>query len=172
MRHQREPGDEQVRDGLIQRFEFTYELSQRTLRRYLTETAASPDEIERLPFADLIRAAKAQGPIRGDWPDWRRFCEMRTRTSHTYDETTAAAVVAAIPALPRRGRASARRVATAPGVTAAIRLDLSDNHSRIVLAILREYLPADAAVWVFGSRATGRARLYSDLDLAIDAGRC
>jgi uncharacterized protein len=25
--------------------------------------------------------------------------------------------------------------------------------------------------WVFGSRATGGARRYSDLDLAIDAGR-
>ena len=27
------------------------------------------------------------------------------------------------------------------------------------------------AAWVFGSRATGRARRYSDLDLAVDAGR-
>jgi type I restriction enzyme S subunit len=32
-------------------------------------------------------------------------------------------------------------------------------------------LPDGAEVWVFGSRATGRARRYSDLDLAIDAGR-
>jgi hypothetical protein len=32
-RHEREPGDEQIRDGLIQRFEFTYELCQRMLRR-------------------------------------------------------------------------------------------------------------------------------------------
>jgi nucleotidyltransferase substrate binding protein (TIGR01987 family) len=96
-RHQREPGDDQVRDGLIQRFEFTYELSHRTLRRYLAETAASPEEIARLGFADLIRAANAQGLIRGDWPAWRRFREMRTRTSHTYDENTAAVVVAAIP---------------------------------------------------------------------------
>ena len=28
-RHRREPQDEQLRDGLIQRFEFTYELSHR-----------------------------------------------------------------------------------------------------------------------------------------------
>ena len=54
-RHQREPQDEQVRDGLIQRFEFTYELSHRMLRRYLRELAASPDEIEQMSFADLIR---------------------------------------------------------------------------------------------------------------------
>jgi nucleotidyltransferase substrate binding protein (TIGR01987 family) len=97
-RCEREPTDEQVRDGLIQRFEFTYELSHKMLRRYLTEAAASPDEIERLSFADLVRAGNAQGLLRGDWPAWRQFREMRTRTSHTYDATVASQVVAAIPA--------------------------------------------------------------------------
>jgi len=38
----REPADEQLRDGLIQRFEFTFELSHKMLRRYLKETAPSP----------------------------------------------------------------------------------------------------------------------------------
>jgi nucleotidyltransferase substrate binding protein (TIGR01987 family) len=97
-RHHREPMDEQLRDGLIQRFEFTYELSHRMLRRYLKETAASPDEVERMPFADLIRTGTAQGLLRGGWPDWRQFREMRARTSHTYDAGAAALVVAAIPA--------------------------------------------------------------------------
>jgi predicted nucleotidyltransferase len=32
-------------------------------------------------------------------------------------------------------------------------------------------MPQGAKTWVFGSRATGRARRYTDLDLAIDAGR-
>jgi nucleotidyltransferase substrate binding protein (TIGR01987 family) len=98
LRHQREPKDEQVRDGLIQRFEFTYELSHRTLKRYIKENAASPDEIERMPFADLIRTGKAQGVLLSDWPAWRRFREMRTRTSHTYDAKAASQVVAGIPA--------------------------------------------------------------------------
>jgi hypothetical protein len=40
---EREPADEQVHDGLIQRFAFTYELSHKMLRRYLKQTAASPD---------------------------------------------------------------------------------------------------------------------------------
>lgn len=97
-RHQRDPLDEQLRDGLIQRFEFTYELSHRMLRRYLRITGASPHEVERLPFADLIRAGKAQGLLHGGWPEWRRFREMRARTSHTYDAAAAEAVVAAIPA--------------------------------------------------------------------------
>jgi nucleotidyltransferase substrate binding protein (TIGR01987 family) len=97
-RHEREPMDEQIRDGLIQRFEFTYELSHGFLRRYLRETAASPDDVQRMAFADLIRAGNAQGLVRGDWPAWRRFREMRARTSHIYNATTAAEVVAAIPA--------------------------------------------------------------------------
>lgn len=53
----------------------------------------------------------------------------------------------------------------------ALSLDLSADHRRIVLDILDTHLPGAAAVWAFGSRATGRARRYSDLDLAIDAGR-
>ena len=96
-RHQREPMDEQVRDGLIQRLEVTYELSHRLLRRYLKETAASPDAIDDLAFADLIRTGKAQGLLRSGWPEWRRFREMRTCTSHTYAAAAAERVVAAIP---------------------------------------------------------------------------
>jgi nucleotidyltransferase substrate binding protein (TIGR01987 family) len=93
----REPNDEQLRDGLIQRFKFTYELCHKTLRRYLREIAASPEEFERLPFADLIRTGNEQGLLRAEWPAWRRFREMRGPTSHVYDAKAALAVVAAIP---------------------------------------------------------------------------
>ena len=98
VRHRAEPHDEQLRDGLIQRFEFTYELSHRTLRRWLQERAPSPEEVTRLSFAELIRAGNAQGLLRAEWPAWRRFRDIRTRTTHTYDAATAAAVVAEIPA--------------------------------------------------------------------------
>lgn len=96
-RQRHEPTDEQLRDGLIQRFEFTYEVSHRTLKRFLKEGAASPDDIEQMSFADLIRTANAQGLLRGDWPAWRTFRQMRARTSHTYNATIAEQVVAAIP---------------------------------------------------------------------------
>jgi predicted nucleotidyltransferase len=52
-----------------------------------------------------------------------------------------------------------------------VHIDLPAEHRRLVLNILRANLPESTKVWVFGSRATGRARRYSDLDLAIDAGR-
>lgn len=50
-------------------------------------------------------------------------------------------------------------------------LALSPEHLTIVKDILAAYLPADAKIWAFGSRATGRVKPYSDLDLLIDAGR-
>lgn len=46
-------------------------------------------------------------------------------------------------------------------------IDLPEPHRAQTLAIIRRHLP-HAAVWVYGSRATGRARRYSDLDLMLD----
>ncbi len=51
------------------------------------------------------------------------------------------------------------------------RIDLTPEQLAIVQSLLREHLTADAKVWVFGSRAIGRTRRASDLDLAIDIGR-
>ena len=56
-------------------------------------------------------------------------------------------------------------------MSAAGALDVPADALAIVRAILRAHLPAGARVWAFGSRACGRAKPYSDLDLAIDAGR-
>lgn len=96
-RHRREPLDEQLRDGLIQRFEFTYELSHRMLRRYLRMVAASPEIYDQMPFQDLIRTGSEQGLLQGDWSAWRRYRDMRARTSHTYAAAIAEQVAAGIP---------------------------------------------------------------------------
>lgn len=50
-------------------------------------------------------------------------------------------------------------------------LDLHPEHLALVRGLLRAHAPCPAAVWAFGSRTLGTARPYSDLDLAIDAGR-
>jgi len=50
-------------------------------------------------------------------------------------------------------------------------IDLKPEHLAIVQSILRGHLPPHARVWVFGSRATGKAHRGSDLDLAIDVGQ-
>lgn len=96
-RHRREPGDEQLRDGLIQRFEFTYEPAHRMLRRYLRQVSPSPALVDQMSFAELIRMAADQGLVSSDWPAWRRYREMRARTGHTDAAAVAVAVVAGIP---------------------------------------------------------------------------
>jgi nucleotidyltransferase substrate binding protein (TIGR01987 family) len=96
-RHQSDPADEQLRDGLIQRFEFTYELCHRTLRRFIRLGAASPEEVDRMPFQDLIRTANQQGLLLGHWPAWHRFRDLRASTSHAYHAETAKQVAEAIP---------------------------------------------------------------------------
>ncbi len=97
-RHQADPADEQLRDGLIQRFDFTYELCHRMLRRFLRQSAASPTDVDRMEFRDLIRTANQQGLLLGDWPAWHRYRDMRARTSHAYHAAIAQEVAAAIPA--------------------------------------------------------------------------
>jgi nucleotidyltransferase substrate binding protein (TIGR01987 family) len=96
-RHRREPADEMLWDGLIQLFEFTYELGHRMLRRYLRIIAPAPDVYDSVSFQDLIRSGSDQGLLRGDWPAWRRYRDMQARSSHTYSATAAQQVVGIIP---------------------------------------------------------------------------
>lgn len=97
-RYQIDTSDDQVRDGLIQRFEFTYELAHKMIRRYLVESSANSDIINELSFQGLIRTASDKKLIKGNWSDWSTYREMRGKTSHTYDESIAIQVVEGIPA--------------------------------------------------------------------------
>lgn len=97
-RYRLDVSDEQIRDGLIQRFEFTYELSHKMLKRHLVEMSANAAEFDEMAFADLIRTGSQRGLLKGDWPVWRGYRDMRSKTSHTYEESVALDVVAGIPA--------------------------------------------------------------------------
>ena len=96
-RYRADTGDTQIRDGLVQRFEFTYELGHKVLKRYLEYASANPEQFDEMTFQDLIRTANEQGLLLGDWTDWRGFRDMRARTSHTYNEDVAVEVVEGIP---------------------------------------------------------------------------
>jgi nucleotidyltransferase substrate binding protein (TIGR01987 family) len=97
-RYQSDTSDDDIRDGLIHRFEFTYDLAHRMVRRALAEQAANPEEIQRMGFPALIRTANESGLIGSEWAVWHRYREMRNITSHTYDQAKAAEVAAGIPA--------------------------------------------------------------------------
>ena len=95
--YQSNPAYTLIRDGLVQRFEFTYEISHKMLKRYLESTSASPAGLDAMPFGDLIRTGNEQNLLLGAWPDWKRYREMRAKTSRTYDEGIALEVVSVIP---------------------------------------------------------------------------
>ncbi|MGH8643095.1 MAG: nucleotidyltransferase substrate binding protein [Gammaproteobacteria bacterium] len=82
------PEDEELRDAVIQRFEYSYELSWRMLKRRLELDAPTPASIEALAFKDLIREGAERGPVAKPqaWFEYRRQCNI---TTHTYDEQKA-----------------------------------------------------------------------------------
>ncbi len=48
-------------------------------------------------------------------------------------------------------------------------IDLTPEQLALVLQILTTHLPQHAKAFIFGSRATGTAKKFSDIDIAIDA---
>lgn len=95
--YDRDPSRTLNRDGLVQRFEFTYEIH-KMLKRYLEQISPNPEAYDAASFQDLIRKANERGLLLGDWEKWKVYREMRSRTSHTYNEDIAQEVVRGIPA--------------------------------------------------------------------------
>jgi len=82
-----QPKDEFVRDAVIQRFEYTYELAWKMLKRYLDESegAAAVDPLSR---KDLFRLGGERGIV-GNVEAWLVYHRARNETSHVYDESKA-----------------------------------------------------------------------------------
>ena len=74
--------------GVIQNFEFVYELGIKMIRRQLELEAASPAEVDESSFRDLIRAAGEKGLV-ADVEAWFGYRRMRNITAHTYDHAKA-----------------------------------------------------------------------------------
>jgi nucleotidyltransferase substrate binding protein (TIGR01987 family) len=96
-RHALDTSDDLIRDACIQRFEFTYELAHKMLKRFLEATSANPDEFDTMTFQDLIRSGNERGLLRSDWSRWKDYRTARGTTSHTYDEAKAREVFAIVP---------------------------------------------------------------------------
>lgn len=77
--------------GLIQAFEYTYELGWNLLKDYLLYQG-NPDIFGA---RDAIREAFAVGLI-ADGEGWMKMLQDRNRTAHTYNEAVAAAIAANI----------------------------------------------------------------------------
>lgn len=85
-----------LRDSVVQRFEYTYELACKFIKRQLMDMSATPREYDDMSFRDVMRRAGESGLI----PDVQAFFlyrEARNLTSHTYDEDKAEKVHGVMP---------------------------------------------------------------------------
>ena len=96
-RYKKESYDEAVRDSVIQRYEFTYSIVLKTLRKYFIERAFILEDVNQMSFNEMIRTASQLNLIKSNLEKWTIYREMRNMTSHTYDEVVALQVVNIIP---------------------------------------------------------------------------
>lgn len=90
--------------GVIQNFEFVYELSIKMVRRQLESEAASPTDVDESSFRDLLRTAAERGLL-GDVEAWFGYRKMRNMTAPTYDHDRARQVYDGISAFLADARA-------------------------------------------------------------------
>jgi len=80
--------------GVIQNFEFVYEISVKMIKRQIEAETLIPDPVDHQSFRDVLRIAAETGLI-ADVQAWFDYREMRNNTAHTYDQQKAKAVYAA-----------------------------------------------------------------------------
>ena len=85
-----------VRDSMIQRFEYTYSLSLKMIKRYFSNGAFVFENLEAMSFNQMIRLANQMGLLRSNLEVWDDYRQKRNLTSHTYDEKIAKEVASII----------------------------------------------------------------------------
>lgn len=80
-----------VMSGVVQNFEFTYELCWKFLQRWV-QVQRSEDEAQTRTRKDLYRLAARLGLIADPLP-WFEYADARNLTSHTYDQERAQQVI-------------------------------------------------------------------------------
>lgn len=83
---------EVLQAGLIQSFEFTYELSWKTIRRVLGDELGAMT-VDGLSRRELYRLAQ-QHLLLTDVERWMDYHQARNLTSHVYDQVLAASIAA------------------------------------------------------------------------------
>ena len=68
--------------GVVQHFEFTFELCWKMLNRQVERELPSPSELDRSSFRDLFRLGHQRGLVTSVEP-WFEFRELRNITAHT-----------------------------------------------------------------------------------------
>ena len=84
--------------GVVQHFEFTFELCWKMLKRQLEREVPSPSELDGASYRELFRLGHERGLVSAVEP-WFEFRELRSITAHTYSREKTDKVAAGAPAL-------------------------------------------------------------------------
>ena len=87
-------GRKLLRDASIQRFEYTFELARKFLKRYLEVYGL--EQADGFSHKDLFRVGFEQGMVRDSAP-WIEYLKKRNLTSHVYNDDVAGEVFRVIP---------------------------------------------------------------------------
>ncbi len=87
-----------MRDSMIQRFEYTYSLSIKMIKKYFARSAFEKENLDGMTFYEMIRTANRMEILKSNLETWDNYRQKRNMTSHTYNEDAAKDVVAVIPA--------------------------------------------------------------------------
>lgn len=87
-----QPKSQWTRDASIQRFEFTFELAWKSIRRF-----AAIEGLDTPSPRQAVRTAARLGWIE-DVSLWLEMLDDRNRSSHTYNEATAESIYVHLPA--------------------------------------------------------------------------
>ncbi len=87
-----------MRDSMILRFEYTYSLSIKMIKRYFAKSAFEKENLDGMTFYEMIRTANRMEILKSNLETWDDYRQKRNMTSHTYDENVAKDVVEIIPA--------------------------------------------------------------------------
>jgi nucleotidyltransferase substrate binding protein (TIGR01987 family) len=95
-RYQREPDDDAVRDAVVKRYEYTYSMAVKMLKRFLENFTAELDA-DTMTFKEFIRTGAQRGLLLGDVQKWDDYRTKRNKTSHAYKVDVALDVVSVVP---------------------------------------------------------------------------
>lgn len=80
--------DEELRDATIQRFESSFELSWKMLKRCIEADAANSSAVDAMSFRELMREGFERGYI-AEPEEWFLFREHRNTVAQVYNESKA-----------------------------------------------------------------------------------
>ncbi|MCY4524889.1 MAG: HI0074 family nucleotidyltransferase substrate-binding subunit, partial [Halobacteriovoraceae bacterium] len=85
------------KESLIYRFQVSYDVCIKMIKRYLKEVSCNPGELAKMTFTQIVREANKTGIITHTLEKWKKYRECRSKVSHIDDEKIEKDILSIIP---------------------------------------------------------------------------